>query len=247
MAKQISLSPSKLNDFERCPRCFWDAYAGKVPKPRGIFPSLPGGMDLIMKDYVDQFRGKVPPGLEGLIPGVLQPNQEQMRKWRYWGTGPTYLDETNDIKLIGALDDCIVDGDVYIPLDWKTKGSCPEDDGSQYYQTQMDCYNLMLEFQGLTIRNEAHLVYIYPKQAVTHTKKNDEGVVTAQIGSLVTLFGMKPFRIECNKDRARELVIKAAECLRGFRPESSYKCEFCIYLTSEKALSKECEEKAKSK
>ncbi len=240
MPKQISLSPSKLNDFERCPRCFHDAYASKVPKPRGIFPSLPGGMDIIMKNYVDHFRGRVPPGLEGKIPGVLFENQEKMTKWRYWGTGPTYIDEVNNIKLIGALDDCIVDQDVYIPLDWKTKGSEPEDDGSQYYQTQMDCYNLMLAAQGHQVRNEAHLVYIFPTGAHTHMSKTTSDKVSEAIGgSLIVLFGMKPFRIECNKERARELVIKAAECLRGKRPESSYKCEHCLYLTAEDALTKE--------
>lgn len=230
----IRLSPSKLNDFERCARCFWDANTGNVPKPRGIFPTLPGGMDLIMKNYVDQFRGKLPPALEDRLPGFLLSDMEKMKKWRFWKTGPTYIDQKNQITLVGALDDCLFHDGFYIPLDWKTKGSEPKDDGSQYYQTQMDCYNLMIEAQGLKIRNEAHLVYVYPLFAHDCEGEPDKPCVKV-------LFALKPYKLICSKEHAQELVIKAADCLRGSRPPSSIKCEHCAYLTMEDALSKQYE------
>lgn len=241
--KQVSLSPSKLNVFNDCPRCFWDANTAKVPKPRGIMASLPGGMDLIMKDYVDQFRGKLPPGLEGRLPGALFADQERMKKWRYWGTGPTYFDNEHQIKLIGALDDCLVDGDIYIPLDWKTKGSEPDDDGSQYYQTQLDCYNLMLEAQGLKVRDEGWLVYIYPELAMDNSQivRIDGAETHTTPLSIQVIFGLKPFKLECSRERAKEIVIKAAECLRGPRPKSSLRCEHCQYLALEDELTQKTE------
>src|SRR3989344_3937655 len=67
----IRLSPSTgLNLFRDCPRCFWLHYNKNVHRPRGIFPSLPGGMDLVLKDYFDQFRGSLPPELEGKVRGT---------------------------------------------------------------------------------------------------------------------------------------------------------------------------------
>lgn len=230
--KPINISPSKLNLFNECPRCFHDAYTSKCPRPRGIFPSLPGGMDLILKSYVDQYRGQLPPGLEGQLPGVLFADQERMEKWRYWGTGPSYFDAERQIKLIGALDDCLVDSDIYIPLDWKTKGSAPKDDGSQYYQTQLDCYNLMLEAQGLQVRDEGWLVYIYPMTVAINN-------IPIEGNELNVVFGSKPFQLICSRERAKEIVIKAAECLRGPRPKASARCEHCLYIEMLKEIPEE--------
>lgn len=223
----IRLSPSKLGDYNRCTRCFHDAYSEtKVPKPRGIFPSLPGGMDLVMKNYADRYRGKLPPFLKGKVPGVLMPDLILMNKWRNWRTGPTFVDEKHEVSMIGALDDCLVVGGVYIPLDWKTKGSIPKDSGAQYYQTQMDCYNLMLNFNGFPVRNEAHLIYISPKESF-------------EISGSFALnfeFNVTVYELECNKERAHELLIKAVECLRGPRPKVTGRCEHCLYLEEIKCV-----------
>lgn len=234
MKETISLSPSKLNDFVRCPRCFHDTYVSKVLKPRGIFPTLPGGMDLILKSYVDQYRGSIPHGLAGLIPGVLLRDHVQMGKWRHWSTGPTFNDKENNIKLIGALDDCIDDRGVMIPLDWKSKGQEPKDDGSQYYQLQMDCYNLMLSENGFKVRDEAYVCYFWP---TTARGNSTNGRITT--GVIETLFGLKVFKYNCSAERAREKMIEAAKCLRGPRPASSVDCEHCLYLAAEDKLTRD--------
>jgi hypothetical protein len=38
-----------------------------VQRPRGIFPSLPGGMDIVIKKYFNKYRGSLPPELSGKI------------------------------------------------------------------------------------------------------------------------------------------------------------------------------------
>jgi len=80
--KPIKLSPSKLNEFNACSRCFYDAYTLGIKKPRGIFPSLPGGLDRVLKVYFDKFRGTLPPELKGKLPGALMTDMEKMNKWR---------------------------------------------------------------------------------------------------------------------------------------------------------------------
>jgi len=47
-------SPSKLNLVKDCPRCFWLEFNKKFRRPRGIFPSLPSGMDKILKNHFDE-------------------------------------------------------------------------------------------------------------------------------------------------------------------------------------------------
>lgn len=230
----ISLSPSKLNLFKQCPRCFFEAYALKCPKPRGIFPSLPGGMDLRLKDFSDNYRGSLPPNLEGKIPGVLW-NDPRMNKWRNWRSGPTYVNEKHQVKCVGALDDILlISGHLLAPFDWKTKGSEPKDDGSQYYQNQMDCYDLMVGHQikntiGLETAGFAYLVYVWPEQIISDAIPSDQLAFGIR-------FSLTPFKIETSKARAEETIIKGAECLRGERPDPNPDCDHCVYVENLKEL-----------
>src|SRR3989344_3429829 len=60
---KIRLSPSALNIYLECQKCFWLEYKAGIHRPRGPFPSLPGGMDILIKKYFDSYRavGKLPP------------------------------------------------------------------------------------------------------------------------------------------------------------------------------------------
>lgn len=222
--KIVNLSPSKLNLFNDCPRCFYDAYALKCPRPRGIFPTLPSGMDRVIKEYMDQFRGTLPPMLIDRVKGQLMFDIEKLNKWRNWRTGLEYIDTVRGIRLIGALDDCL-EGEIgYIPIDWKTKGKKPADDGSQYYQTQLDCYNLMLYASGYKVLDMGYLVYFYP-----------EALLNGRVATDIR-FGTNVYEIKCNVNRASEIIIKAAECLRGERPLGAADCEYCGYAENRNKL-----------
>src|SRR3989338_1065151 len=107
----IKLSPSTLNLFLECPRCFWLDKVKNIKRPRGIFPSLPGGMDRVIKAYFDTFRAKsvLPPELDGgNFEGVkLFSDQDRLERWRSWKTGLVYRDGDGSV-LGGALDDLLV-------------------------------------------------------------------------------------------------------------------------------------------
>ncbi|MEK6875437.1 MAG: hypothetical protein AABX30_02030 [Nanoarchaeota archaeon] len=51
--------PSSLSLMKECPRCFWLAQHNVWQRPAGIFPSLPSGMDAILKKHFDKFMEKV--------------------------------------------------------------------------------------------------------------------------------------------------------------------------------------------
>jgi len=147
--KEIRLSPSALNLYGNCRRCFWLDKVKGVKRPRGIFPSLPGGMDRVIKTYFDRFRkeGTLPPEFPAdAFKGMrLYENQKQLDLWREWRTGLRFRDEDGS-TLFGAIDDLMVAGDQYIPFDYKTKGSpTSAEDARRYYQNQIDCYALLLQ------------------------------------------------------------------------------------------------------
>ena len=108
--KQIRLSPSTISVFRECPRCFWLALNKNIYRPRGIFPSLPGGMDLVIKTYFDGYRvrGEMPPEVKGKVRGRLYENLERLEAWRNWRLGLRYEDRTSGGVLSGALDDCLI-------------------------------------------------------------------------------------------------------------------------------------------
>jgi len=227
MFEKITLSPSGLGDLARCERCFFDGKVLKVAHPRGIFPTLPGGMDRVMKGFFDSYRGKLPDILKEKVPGVLYEDMANLKRWRMWQTAPQYFDDGLNVVVRGGIDDMLIDGDVLIPLDVKTKGMEPKTDGSEYYQTQMDCYNLIYQNAGFKVREEAFLCYVYPNQVMN---EGDHMISVA--------FDTKIFKLDCSIQRAKDIIAKACEVLRGPRPEFNEKCEYCTFVALKNSLDK---------
>src|SRR3989338_4065443 len=85
--KTFKLSPSSLGLMKDCPRCFWLTQHGVWKRPVGIFPSLPAGMDRILKTHFDKFmnRGELPPEIKeyGISNGYkLFDDKKQLDIWR---------------------------------------------------------------------------------------------------------------------------------------------------------------------
>jgi hypothetical protein len=219
MAKQVTLSPSALNLFKDCSRCFWLEKVKNIKRPRGIFPSLPGGMDRVIKTYFDTFRaqGMLPPELRiDAFKGIhLYDDQAKLEGWRAWRTGLQYRDEDGAV-LSGMLDDLLVKEGAYIPFDYKTKGSpTNEEDATKYYQTQLDCYALMLEGNGLKTAGYGFLLYYSPKEV------GENGRVS---------FEIQPIRIGTDTMRAKDLFRRALAILTSPAPKAAPKCEYCGWL-----------------
>lgn len=213
-----SLSPSTLNLFQECPRCFWLEKVKGLRRPRGIFPSLPGGMDRIIKTYFDEYRAKkeVPPLLAvGDFEGIrLFADQSRLNQWRSWRTGLQYRDRDGSV-LSGALDDLLVKGGRHIPFDYKTKGSpASQESAVQYYQLQLDCYALLLEENALAVTDYGILLFYSPKSV------GEGGQV---------LFAQQPIRVPTDVERARKTFREAVALLNGPMPAVGGACEYCQF------------------
>lgn len=221
----IRLSPSALGNFRDCPRCFWLGKVHGMTRPRGIFPSLPGGMDARLKECFDSWRarGGLPPELRGHVPGKLFPDVARLNRWRNWRTG--LAADVEGVRLSGALDDLLFepDGEIHHVVDYKTKGSAPRDgDSEKYYGHQMDCYALLLEANGMRAGPRAFLVYYFPASVI------QGGPETSDIR-----FGVGVKAIDVDPQRARRLTLEAAKCVESAAmPEPSPACEFCPYIES---------------
>ncbi len=213
----IRLSPTTgLNLFSECPKCFWLHFNRNIHRPRGIFPSLPGGMDLAIKDHFDKYRGGLPPEIEGKVDGRLMPDADLMNAWRNWRTGLEYRDKERGAVLFGALDDCLSDGNRYIPLDYKTRGSAPRaGDSEKYYQTQLDAYALLLSENGYKTKDFAYLVYFYPREV------RADGIVK---------FNIETVKVGTDLNRAKKTFEDAVDLLKGPMPKRHSDCEYCNWV-----------------
>jgi hypothetical protein len=218
--KMIELSPSALSLFEDCPLCFWLEKVEGIKRPRGIFPSLPGGMDAVIKSYFDAYRakGQLPPELRGKVPGKLFADAGILKQWRspYNKKEPRHVETSFNAALFGALDDCLVDGERFIPLDYKTRGYDLKEDSTTYYETQLNCYSLMLESSGYPTAGFAYLVYYWPLEV------REGGAVR---------FKVEPVRVATNLEAARTLFRAAVMLLASGMPKPSPDCEYCALVS----------------
>ncbi len=219
---KIRLSPSTLNTFLQCSRCFWLEKNKNIKRPRGIFPSLPSGMDSAIKIYFDSFRvkGDVPPEIKGKIRGCLFSEISILNEWRNWRKSHLcYEDRGSNAVLVGALDDCLVEDGFYIPLDYKTRGYKLKGDPRRYYQNQLDCYCLMLEHSGFKTKGLAYLLYYWPEEV------KQDGIVK---------FHVEPIEIETNIESAKRTVKNATDLLHSPMPKSNPCCEYCNLVAERK-------------
>lgn len=213
---KIRLSPSALNVFLECQKCFWLEYKAGIHRPRGPFPSLPGGMDILIKKYFDKYRavGKLPPELHGQVTGQLLADIEILKKWRNWRSGLSFYEKKSDAILVGALDDCLVHDGLYIPVDYKTRGFDVEEGGESFYQNQLNCYCFLLQANQLPQPNYAYLIYYIPKEIT------DSGIVR---------FAITIKKVATDPARALNVFQAAVTLLNQPIPASHSNCQFCSW------------------
>ena len=217
--RKTRLSPSTLSLFDDCPRCFWLHVNRKIKRPSGPFPSLPSGMDIVLKRHFDQHRkdGSVPEELDGKVKGHLFRDIEKLKVWRNNFRGLRYFHENSGVLLMGALDDLFVTSEgKYAPLDFKTRGFPRKENTHEFYRNQMNIYSFLLEKNGLKPADFAILVFYHP----TGVDENHN-----------VIFDPDPMKIKVDRKAGERLFLNALECLRGEEPEPSEDCEFCQWLT----------------
>jgi hypothetical protein len=213
--KPLTLSPSSISIFRDCPRCFWLQFNRGIKRPDTIFPSLPAGMDRVLKAHFDRHRHdrSLPEELHGKFQGSLFDDFKLLEIWRNNYKGLRYKDTTTGATLMGALDDLFVTSDgKYAPLDFKTRGYPRKDDTHSYYQHQMDIYSFLLEKNSLAPADFAILIFFHP------TGVDERHNV---------IFDADPVKVAVDRARGEKLFLSAVSCINGPEPSPSKECGFC--------------------
>lgn len=164
------LSPSSLNLMNECPHCFWLEKHKVWKRPDGIFPSLPSGMDKILKEHFNKFRDKerLPPELckNGECEGMtLFDDKEKLKVWQSNFKGVSWTDKKGN-ELHGAIDNLLVKGKKLIVLDYKTRGYALKEDTAEHYRLQQNVYNFLLRKNGYETEDYFFLLFYVPKEVM---------------------------------------------------------------------------------
>lgn len=214
--KQVfKISPSSLNLIEGCPRCFWLEKHKVWKRPETPFPSLPSGMDKILKIHFDKFMGKnkLPPELcyhkhcENM---KLFDDNEKLKTWRNNLKGIQWKDKDGNI-LFGAVDNILIKGKKLIVLDFKTRGYALKEDTADRYQNQLDVYNYLLRKNGYETEDYGFLLFYVPKEVL-------------ETGEVI--FETELVKRKVDIMNAEKLFKKAIKLLNSECPKKT--CEWCI-------------------
>jgi hypothetical protein len=215
--------------MEECPRCFWLQHNKDKKRPEGIFPSLPNGMDRILKKHFDNFmqRKELPPELaknEECKNLSLFDDKTLLNEWRDAKRGLWIEDEEGNI-LHGAVDNILVnkENNKLIVLDYKTRGYALKEDTHKYYQNQLDIYNFLLREIGYETENYAFLLFYVPKEVL-------------ETGEIIFDTTLK--KIPINIENAEQIWRKALELLNGPCPKKheetdEERCAWCKLLNED--------------
>ena len=213
--RKFILSPHTLNLFIECPRCFWFhmVRGGYYKRPQQPASTLPSGMDGLIKKYFDVYRQKqlMPPEIKDIKGRLIE--KSHISKWRNWKTGLKFTDN-DGCMLIGALDECLIENNMYIPMDYKTRGFPLKYDSTSYYTLQMSCYNFLLHKNNYSVSNYAYLVFYIPSDYPS------EGIIK---------FGVEPIRIETyHLDKVYSIFRSALSTIfKSEPPPMAQDCPFC--------------------
>jgi len=208
------LSPSSLNLLKDCKRCFWLHHNKSIKRPSSVFPSLPSGMDKVLKEHFDLFMDKdeLPPELREFNGKLkLFNNKELLSVWRNNRKGIQWKDNRENI-LSGAIDNLLEKNNKLIVLDYKTRGFPLKEDTHEHYQDQLDIYNFLLRKNDYETEDFAFLLFYHPN------KVHENGDVDFKVDII---------RLRINVKNAESLFYNALKVLEKDIPESSDKCSFC--------------------
>jgi len=212
-------SPSSLSLLKDCPRCFWLQFNKGVKRPSGIFPSLPSGMDRVLKEHFDSFRdkGRLPPELKELDGEYrLFDDKALLDDWRNNFRGIRWIDGQGNI-LMGAVDNLLVHKGRLVVLDFKTRGYPCKDDTHEHYQDQMDLYNFLLRKNGHKTEDYAYLLFYHPNKI----NENGDAVFHSDLK-----------KMKISTENAQKIFDNALKTLNGLEPRAAEECGYCNWNKS---------------
>src|SRR3989338_7417144 len=225
--KPFKLSRSRLENFVKCPRCFYLDRRLGIEQP-GFPPyTLNSAVDHLLKKEFDLYRTKRQPHpiMQDFKVDAYPFSHPLFDEWRETFKGIQYHHKETNFILFGAVDDLWINTKKeIIVVDYKatsTTGAVTIDTESrQAYKRQMEIYQWLLRKQNLNVSNTGYFLYCNADKA----KPLFEGRLE---------FKMELIAYEGNDNWVENVIREARQCLESdILPAYGQHCEHCQYQQS---------------
>lgn len=220
-----SLSRTRVENFLKCPRCFYlqERFGINPPSMPGF--SLNNAVDALLKKEFDIHRtkGEAHPLMNAYGVEAIPINHEELDLWRHNFTGIRYLHQPTNLELFGAIDDLWRNkAGEYCVVDYKATSTEKEisldDEYKQGYKLQAEFYQWLLRQKGYNVSNVAYFVFCNGLK----DKEAFDGKLEFDL-SIIEYLG--------NDSWVEPTVIEIKKCLESDSvPQSSNNCELCNYV-----------------
>ena len=234
------LSRSRVENFVRCPACFYLQQVKGVP-----FPSIPGfnineATDVLLKRDFDKYRGGPDThpflkknGMEYLVPFEHKDFEKWTQSMHFGAEGRmNTVHEESNIKLGGGLDDVWLNrktNELHI-VDYKsTSQKSPnkeitlDDYWKAGYKRQMDMYVWVMRRKGFSISSIGYFLYCDGDRFSDYDFLNTENAVMQ--------FKMSLIPYEVNTSWIEPTLLKIKDCLhQPNTPKHADNCEYGGFL-----------------
>ncbi|MDD3375373.1 MAG: PD-(D/E)XK nuclease family protein [Candidatus Omnitrophica bacterium] len=221
------LSRSRLENFIKCPRCFYLDRRLGIDHPSMPAFTLNSTVDELLKKEFDFYRREQTPHplMQKYRIDAVPFLHRNMDQWRENFKGIRYEDTKRNLIIFGAIDDLWVNpkGELFV-VDYKATSATGtislNSEYRQAYKRQMEIYQWLLRKQNLDVSNTGYFVYCNANK----NRKSFDGHLDFDVEVLGYI----------GDDAWVDGVIQSAyDCLcNDHLPEFSETCEFCQYYKS---------------
>ena len=223
-SKPYKISRSKIELFQKCPRCFYLDRRLGIGQPSGPPFTLNSAVDSLLKREFDAYRQRGEPHPLMLAHGIdaVPFQHDQLETWRSNFVGVQSLHPDTNFLLYGAVDDLWVDRrGVLFVVDYKAtsteKQISLDDPWKAAYKRQMEFYQYLLRRCGFEVHDTGYFVYV-------NGLKNEES-----FGSALR-FSTHLLPYTGSDDWVDRTIEAARQCLAAHAPpQPSDSCEWCRY------------------
>jgi len=224
-ATPFKLSRSRIENYMRCPKCFYIDRRLGVGQPPSYPYTLNNAVDALLKKEFDLLRknGEAHPLMKKYGIDAIPAEHGMLDEWRNTFKGVQHHHIATNLYLFGAIDDLWKNPKKeYIVVDYKATSKNEEiialdKDWQDAYKRQMEIYQWLVRKNGLIVSNTGYFVYCNGRKDI---EKFD--------GKLEFDITLIPY--EGNDDWVEGTVKEIHECLNSDNiPEAGEDCAFCMY------------------
>ena len=224
-SEPFRLSRGKIDNFIKCPRCFYMDRRLGVGQPPGYPFSLNSAVDKLLKKEFDIHRaaGSKHPLMEHYGIDAIPIAHEKMDEWRdSLRRGITVRIDGSNVVVTGGVDDVwVTPTGEFIIVDYKATSKDAEvtldADWQIGYKRQMEVYQWLFRKNGFNVSSTGYFVYC-----------NGNTDKEAFDGKLE--FDIKLLAYTGDDSWVEKTVLDAIECLKSDQiPSSGDDCDYCKY------------------